>query len=689
MNKQKEANKNKQSLRPSGLKQSFSANNGKKPTIPRVSMPKMGKKAGWRGFLIYIVLGVVFLAILFMSTPQSRFLPTEPLTRVIADVRENRIEKIEIDGDRLSVKLKDGLVYSSRKEENQSLFEALAAAKVDPGQTAIEVKDRSFSQAWITILTTFLPIGLMVLFFFFIFRQAREGASSIFSFGQSRAKQFTKDMPKTTFGDVAGVDEAKQELQEVVDFLKHPEKYRAIGARTPKGVLLIGPAGTGKTLLARAVAGEAEAPFYSVAGSEFMEMLVGVGAARVRDLFGQAKKSTPSIIFIDEIESIGRMRGMGFSGGHDEREQTLNQILVEMDGFSPNDSVMVMAATNRPDLLDPALTRPGRFDRTVALDLPDIEGRKAIIKIHMKGKPFAKEVDIERIAKRTVGFSGADLANMLNEAAILAARESRKEIINLDLEEAATKVKLGPQRKRMQSEEERKMTAYHEGGHAIVAHFLSHVDPVHRISIVARGGTGGHTLVPPSIDRYTETRTRLLETVAVLLGGRAAEDLIFHEFTTGASSDLSIASRTAREMVTELGMSELGPTIFAPAPQFGIWPVMPDGNQVSPEVAAKIDKEITKIIDTGYRKAKEVLVKNRGKLDKVAEALLEKETLERDEFEKLVGPPRRAGEAGPPRQSGEVGKPAGQPRTDKHERVEAGNGEIKFKKARPSKSAQA
>lgn len=629
--------------------------------IKRVQLPKVKGKNSWRSFIIYAVLAAVFFSFLaFTSGPVERFLPQEPLSRVISDVKEGKVSTVEIDGDRLNVKLKEGEPYSSRKEEGQSLDRAfdLAGVKFDPAQTTIIVRDRTFSQAWIGFLTTFLPLILMVIFFFFIFRQAREGASSIFSFGQSKAKQFSKDMPKTTFADVAGVNEAKQELQEIVDFLKHPEKYRAVGARTPKGVLLVGPAGTGKTLLARAVAGEAGVPFFSVAGSEFMEMLVGVGAARVRDLFGQAKRTAPAIIFIDEIESIGRMRGMGFSGGHDEREQTLNQILVEMDGFSPNDNVMVMAATNRPDLLDPALTRPGRFDRRVALDLPDIEGRKSIIQIHMKGKPFGREVDIERIAKRTVGFTGADLANMLNEAAILAAREERKEINNLDLEEAATKVKLGPQRKRMQSLEERKMTAYHEAGHAIVAHFMPHVDPVHRISIVARGGTGGHTLVPPSIDRYTETKTRLIETIATLMGGRAAEDLIFKEYTTGASSDLSIASRTAREMVTELGMSDLGPTIFANQPQFGIWPGMEGQSPVSEAVSAKIDQEVSKIIDTAYKKAREMLVKYRKKLDMVADTLLERETLEREEFEKLVGKP-------------------------------VGNGEIKINLGRPVKAALA
>ena len=612
-----------------------------KAAIPKMQMPKMGAKSSWRGFVIYLILGVLLFAFLTLTTnPAGRFAQEKPISEVISDIKADRVEKIEVDGDKLNVDLKDNGQYIARKEEGQSFFSALEAAQVDPTKTIITVKDRTFSQIWVTILTTFLPLILIAAFFFFIFRQAREGASSIFSFGQSRARQFTRDMSKVTFKDVAGVDEAKQELQEVVDFLKHPEKYRAIGARTPKGALLVGPAGTGKTLLARAVAGEAGVPFFSVAGSEFMEMLVGVGAARVRDLFGQAKKAAPAIIFVDEIESIGRMRGLGFSGGHDEREQTLNQILVEMDGFTPNDNVMVMAATNRPDLLDPALTRPGRFDRRVTLDLPDIEGRKAIIQIHKKGKPFSKDVDDERIARRTVGFSGADLANMLNEAAILAARGAKKEIDSIDIEEAATKVKLGPQRKRMQTTEERKMTAYHEAGHAIVAHLMPHVDPVHRISIVARGLTGGHTLVPPSVDRYTETKKRLLEQIATLLGGRAAEDMVFGEFTTGASSDLEIASTIAREMVTQFGMSDLGPTIFSPRPQFGIWPVMGgEGTQVSPELAAKIDREIAKIIDEGYKKAKETLSKSRAKLDKVADTLLEKETLDRDEFEQLVGKP--------------------------------------------------
>jgi len=616
-----------------------------KSPIPQMNLPKMGKKSGWRGFVIYAILGLLLFAFFVAtSNPAARLQQVEPISKVINDIKSENIKSIEIDEDKLNVVLNDDSTYVSRKEENQSFFEALQAAEVNPSSVNISVKDNTFSKAWVTILTTFLPLLIIVAFFFFIFRQAREGASSVFSFGQSKAKQFSSALQKTTFNDVAGVDEAKQELQEVVDFLKHPKKYSAVGARTPKGVLLVGPAGTGKTLLARAVAGEAGVPFFSVAGSEFMEMLVGVGAARVRDLFGKAKAAAPAIIFVDEIESIGRMRGQGFSGGHDEREQTLNQILVEMDGFAPNDNVMVMAATNRPDLLDPALTRPGRFDRRVSLDLPDIEGRKAIIKIHKKGKPFAKSVNDERLATRTVGFSGADLENMLNEAAILAARTDKKAIDDLDLEEAATKVKLGPQRRRMQSMEEKKLTAYHEGGHAVVAHYMPHVDPVHRISIVARGMSGGHTLVPPSIDRYTETKRRLMERIATLMGGRAAEDIVSGEYTTGAASDLEIASSIAREMVTQFGMSDLGPTIYTSRPQYGMWPGMSDGSQVSPELAAKIDKEISKIIDSGYRDAKDLLIKHKTDLDKVAETLLEKETLDRDQFEKIVGKPTSDGE---------------------------------------------
>lgn len=606
---------------------------------PKIQIPKPSMDAPWRGFLIYGLLGVLAIFLFYSFLAPSKIGIREiPLSQVINQVRDGKVEKIEVDGNRLVVSLKGSDVATSRIEEGSNFVETLKNSNIDPGTIEVNIKDRSFSQLWLTLLTTFLPIVLMVAFFFFIFRQAREGASSVFSFGQSKAKLFTKDMPKATFADVAGVDEAKQELEEIVEFLKHPEKFRALGARTPKGVLLVGPAGTGKTLLARAIAGEAGVPFFSVAGSEFMEMLVGVGAARVRDLFGMAKRNAPAIIFVDEVESIGRMRGFGMSGGHDEREQTLNQILVEMDGFAPNDHVIVIAATNRPDLLDPALTRPGRFDRRVALDMPDIEGRKAIIKIHMRGKPFAQEVDVEKIAKRTVGFSGADLANMLNEAAILAARGGKKAIDNKDLEEAATKVKLGPQKKRIQTEEDRKITAYHEAGHAIVAHYSAHIDPVHRISIVARGVTGGHTLIPPQVDRQTESKTRLLEQVRTLLGGRTAEELIFNEFTTGAANDLEIASAISREMVTEFGMSDLGPLTLKSRPEFGIWPREMDSVPYSQELVAKVDKEVSKVIDGQHVLARKVLMEHTDELHIIARELLEKETLEGEEFAKLIGP---------------------------------------------------
>jgi len=601
-------------------------------------IPKAPIPGPWRGFLIYAFLAIFGLFLFYSFFSQAKITKEVPLSEVITDVKDGKVEKIEVDGARLNVQLKDGQTITSRKEDNEVLTETLKNSNIDPSTVAITVKDQSFSQVWITVLTTILPIVLMVAFFFFIFRQAREAGGQVFSFGQSKARLFSKDMPKVTFADVAGVDEAKKELEEVVEFLKHPEKFRALGARTPKGVLLVGPAGTGKTLLARGVAGEAGVPFFSVAGSEFMEMLVGVGASRVRDLFGNAKKAAPSIIFIDEVESIGRMRGFGFSGGHDEREQTLNQILVEMDGFTPNDNVIVLAATNRPDLLDPALTRPGRFDRRVVLDMPDIEGRKAIIKIHMRGKPFAPEVDIEKLAKRTVGFSGADLANMLNEAAILAAREGKKAIDNKDLEEAATKVKLGPQKKRIQTEEDRKMAAYHEAGHAICAHMQPKMDPVHRISIVSRGLTGGHTLIPPQVDRQTETKSHLLEMITTLLGGRASEELVFNEITTGAGNDLEIATGIAREMVTEFGMSDLGPINIGPKFQFGIWPADFESQSYSQDLAAKIDNEVRKIIDYCFKQARKILREEKDKLDLVAKELLDKETLEGDEFEKLVGP---------------------------------------------------
>lgn len=588
------------------------------------------------------IYGLIGLAVLMFLASFAGGVPKGdevPISTVIQDIKDQRIEKIELEGDRITADYKEANKFATtRKEGGESIYRILESAGADPNSVAIDVKDTSWQQGWMSLLNILLPIIITVILFFFIFRQAREGAQGIFSFGQSKARVFSKDAPQVKFSDVAGVDEAKRELSEIVEFLKTPEKFQALGARIPKGVLLIGPAGVGKTILSRAVAGEAGVPFFSIAGSEFMEMLVGVGAARVRDMFGQAKKSSPSIIFIDEIESIGRMRGMGMSGGHDEREQTLNQILVEMDGFNPTDRVIVIGATNRPDLLDPALVRPGRFDRRVTLNLPELEERKAIIGIHAKGKPLAPEVSIERLARRTVGFSGADLANMLNEAAILAAREGKTQIDNKDLEEATTKEKLGPKRNTMKSDMERNLSAYHEAGHAVVGHFLPMVDPIDRISIVPRGQSGGHTYAPPTEDRSNETKNRLLQLIMMMFGGRAAEEVIFGDISTGASSDIEKATDVAKQMVVSYGMSPLGPLGLQSRPMFGVWSRGgDDGSHLSPDMHNAVDKEIKKIIDECHKESLILIKKHRSKLEKVAQALLEKETLDGDEFEAIVG----------------------------------------------------
>ncbi len=612
--------------------------NGKKINFKKVNFNKKVLSL-LKGLAVYILIALAALVFFYQISGGPTTTNDEvPISQIVSQVKDGKVQKITLEGDKVTADLKNSdQKLASHKEAGESIYQILRSSDVDPKAVTIEVKDLSMQQAWIGVLSAVLPVILLVGLMFFMFKNARDGAQGIFSFAQSRARLFTKDQPQIKFTDVAGAEEAKRELSEIVEFLKTPTKFKSLGARIPKGVLMVGPAGTGKTLLSRAVAGEAGVPFFSIAGSEFMEMLVGVGAARVRDMFAQAKKAAPAIIFVDEIESIGRQRGMGISGGHDEREQTLNQILVEMDGFAPNDHVIVLAATNRPDLLDAALVRPGRFDRRVVLGLPDLNDRKAIIELHMKGKPFTEDVSTEKLARRTVGFSGADLANMLNEAAILAAREGKTAIDSKDLEEAATKEKLGPQRKRMQSEHDRKLAAYHEAGHAIVGHSLPNVDPVHRISIVSRGMSGGHTLFPPTEDRSNESRSRLLEQITAALGGQAAEGLVFKDISTGAASDIEVATNIARQMVTQYGMSSLGPISVASRPMFGVWRGAEDGGEMSPKMHDAVDLEIKKIMDTCYKHAQDILRRNKAKLDAVAKSLLEKETLESDEFEDIVG----------------------------------------------------
>jgi cell division protease FtsH len=613
------------------------AKNGKNENIKKRVEIKL-KINLWK-ILIAVFLFIFFAPFLLSIFEVKNLNQKLEISQALSDIKSGKVKEVAVQNTKLILTYNDGSTKTTTKEEGESFADLLEKEKIEPSSIKYSVVDQSLSNTIGQILGIVLPLGLMAVFFLMIMRAQNKGAQDIFSFGRSRAKLFAKGKQDVTFADVAGVDEAKKELEEIVDFLKNPAKYRKIGARTPKGVILFGPAGVGKTLLARAVAGEAGVPFFSMAGSEFMEMLVGVGASRVRDLFGTAKTSAPSIIFIDEIDAIGRQRGRGFIGGHDEREQTLNQILVEMDGFTPNDNVVVVAATNRGDLLDPALLRPGRFDRRVMLDMPDKEGREAILKIHARGKKFAKGIDWEKVADRTVGFSGADLENMLNEAAIQAARADKNEIDFEDVEEAATKVKLGPAKKRLQSEEDKKITAYHEAGHAVVTHFLPKMDPVQRISIVARGMSLGHTLIPPAADRTHETKSRMQEQITAMLGGRAAEEIVFDEMTSGASNDIEKATQLARAMVVEYGMSSLGPINLGP--QYDVdemgkaqWY---EPAQISPAMQEKVDAEIKKIMDQAYDEAMILVKKQRKVLDELVEKLLVKETLDGDEFEKVVG----------------------------------------------------
>ncbi len=591
--------------------------------------------------LIYLIILFLFVPSLLGAFGGNRGREQITISQMVTDIRDEKVAKMEVYGQELRLTYKDNAKKVAKKEEGQKVLEVLDSANIDLTKVDTEIHDATFMQMLWELVINFLPIILMFVLLMFVFRQARGGTDAMFGMGKSKAKVFVKGKQNISFKDVGGMNEAKKELEEIVDFLKNPKKYTKVGARTPKGVLLVGPAGTGKTLLARAVAGEAGVQFLSIAGSEFMEMLVGVGASRVRDLFDTAKKIAPSIIFIDEIDAIGRMRSRNSMSSHDEREQTLNQILVEMDGFTQNDNVIVMAATNRGDMLDPALVRPGRFDRRVQVNLPDLEERKFILNIHAKNKTFSKDLDWEKVAKRTVGFSGADLENMLNEAAIAIARESREEITLEDIEEASLKVKYGPSKKRLQDEKEKKMTAYHEAGHAVLAHILPYADPVHRISIVSRGQALGYTFTPPEKDKLQILKSELLDDMTVMLGGRAAEMLIFNEQTAGASNDIDRVTRIARNMVVRFGMSKLGPMNFGPQYEGEDYSrAWGEADKPSTKVLEQVDEEMMSYVRQAESKAAALLTKYRAKLDKIAENLLEKETLDADEFAKLMDMPK-------------------------------------------------
>lgn len=549
-------------------------------------------------------------------------------------VQQDEVKQVTIVDNVISGKLKDGKDFSTVAPSDDSLIPTLRARD-------IEIKAELPPQPpwWTTILSSLLPMLLIVGIWFMLMQQSQGGGGRVMNFGKSRARRYDEDNIKITFKDVAGADEAKQELEEVVEFLKHPKKYNDLGAKIPKGVLLYGPPGTGKTLLAKAVAGEAGVQFFSISGSDFVEMFVGVGASRVRDLFEQAKKSAPCIVFIDEIDAVGRQRGAGLGGGHDEREQTLNQLLVEMDGFGANEGIIMIAATNRPDILDPALLRPGRFDRQIVVDRPDIKGRQEILKVHVKGKPISPEVELGVIARRTPGFTGADLSNLVNEAALMAARKNKNKIDMPEMEEAAERVIMGPERRsRVISDKEKRLTAYHEGGHTLVGMLLDNTDPVHKVTIIPRGRAGGYTLSLPKEDRYYATRSEMLDELKVLLGGRVAEALVLKEISSGASNDLQRATSLARQMICEYGMSpELGPMTFGHRQdQVFLGRDIGRDKDYSEEVAAKIDKEIRKFIDEAYQKTESLLNENMDKLHLIADALIERETLEGEEIDQLM-----------------------------------------------------
>ncbi len=589
--------------------------------------------------LIFMLITALYLII---SGSKSKEVVDIPVSELAKNVSGGEVKSILVEGEKLTITYKNDEVKTSKKETEASLSQTLYNYGVDKEalvQTEIKIKDESgFMVFLMNVLPFALPIIFIIFFFWYLSRQVKGAGMQAFTFGQSKARITDPNdkNSKVTFKDVAGAKEAKEELKEIVDFLKSPKKFLDIGARIPKGVILTGAPGTGKTLLARAVAGEAGVPFFHLSGSEFVEMFVGVGASRVRDLFKMAKKAAPAIIFVDEIDAIGRTRGGGFGGGNDEREQTLNQILVEMDGFEPTDKVIVMAATNRPDVLDPALIRPGRFDRKVVLDLPDRADREEILKIHANKKPLAEDINLKLIAERTPGFSGADLYSVMNEGAILAARESRKKVFQFDLIRAIEKVMLGPERKsHLLTTKEKEITAYHEAGHAIVASVLPHADPVHKVSIVARGSAGGYTLKLPLEERKLQSKKEFLDDIAMSLGGYVAEKMIFGDLTTGPSSDLQVASNLARAMVTRWGMSDtIGPVTFGDGSSSSKWEVREEG--YSQVVMASVDAEVSKIIHDALKSAEVVLKENKKALDAVAKKLIEVETLEQEEYDKVI-----------------------------------------------------
>jgi len=601
------------------------------------------KARWWQGSLLYLLILVALLALAFSFFPINKGPKEVDFYTFIDNAKNGQVKTVQQDGNSI-IGLKDDkpVVKAAYVGSTKELMDSLKEAGVELGEDGIKFEVKTGGFDWGSIMLSFLPLVLFGALLFFLFRSARGANTQAFNFGKSRARLSSGDKPTVTFADVAGIDESKGELQEVVEFLKSPQKFLALGARIPRGLLLVGPPGCGKTLVAKATAGEASVPFFSISGSEFVEMFVGVGASRVRDLFDQAKRNSPCIVFVDEIDAVGRHRGAGLGGGHDEREQTLNQILVEMDGFDSNTGVIVLAATNRPDILDPALLRPGRFDRHIVIDQPDINGRKAILEVHAKGKPLAQEANLEVIARQTPGFSGADLANLINEAAILAARRNRKDVGQKELEDSIDRVIAGPEKKgRVITRKERELIAYHETGHALAAKMLPNADPVHKISIVARGMMGGWTRFLPSEERHLETYDRFKDMMIISLAGRAAEQVALGELTTGAQNDLEKVTIIARRMIMEFGMSQrLGPRTFGKREEMVfLGKEIHEQQNYSDKVAQEIDEEAESLIKEAYSRAVEIITGNKDRLKYIAEYLIEKETIDDTTFDKLLKDP--------------------------------------------------